>query len=895
MKTIFFAALVLAGSGWAQTATNDAKATLERGLFEEEANHNLPAAIQAYQSVVTQFDQDRKLAATAVFRLGECYRRQGKTNEASLQYQRVLREFSDQAPLIELSRQNLASLGVTPEAGPGAPSNSAARREQKRLLEEEIKLVQQKLDTQKKQSQNGLLSPDELFTTEFQLLQLKRQAAELDAGAPGVLSATEAGSVAPTSTEAEEVRRIQAMIKDSPDLINAKGQAGETPLHIAAAAGQLIVADFLLRNGADINARDHKEATPLYEAAESGRKAMVELLIQHQADLELSDQNGWTPLYRAANKGFLSVVQVLLARGADPNAKAKNGATPLCAGIAGDQGSIVATLLAQKADVNIVMDDGTTPLHIAARYGRQSVAKALVDHGAVVDAKDKLGRTPLAVALLEHRNPLVKFLLANKADPNVEFVRDGNFPRTQTSPLDQAVSGGDPEATELLLKAGAKPNVQIQGRFLPLLNAVTSQNKDVAAVLLKYGADPNLPDDQGRSALHYAVKQTPVMELLLSAKAAVNAKDKGGATPLHWAVGSQLLPAAELLLKHHADPNIQDREGIAPLHLAVLRRNKELVHLLLAHGADPNIRNTDGSTPLDWTRNPPSYQIDQSASGVELPRPVRPPQGFPAPGPWLPGAPSRASDRVEDDRAGIAAALKSHGGVDELPDFSAIRATRQGWNEPYRAFESNTNGLNRFTLLEAIQYISDHGWPGPAPLTGRSQGGSFAFPDFSRIVIHRPNQGHPSEQTELKVNLLDASGGFDCAKDVPLEFGDVIGIPEREHSLAETPVGLSNAQARSLYTCLTRKVKFIVKGQATEITLRGSTRDSYLSQAMKLSDVQSILLSSSDLSAVQVKRLNPATGQELTEDVKSFWDHNLDLRNDIWLQKGDVIEVPDKP
>jgi hypothetical protein len=47
---------------------------LQKGLFEEEANHDLAAAMQAYQSVIERMDKDRKLAATAIFRLGECYR-----------------------------------------------------------------------------------------------------------------------------------------------------------------------------------------------------------------------------------------------------------------------------------------------------------------------------------------------------------------------------------------------------------------------------------------------------------------------------------------------------------------------------------------------------------------------------------------------------------------------------------------------------------------------------------------------------------------------------------------------------------------------------------------------------------------------------------------------------
>ncbi|MEK7685541.1 MAG: tetratricopeptide repeat protein, partial [Verrucomicrobiota bacterium] len=63
-------------------AAESATETFQKGLFEEEGNHDLAAAIQAYQTVISQFDEQRKTAANAIFRLGECYRKQGKTNEA---------------------------------------------------------------------------------------------------------------------------------------------------------------------------------------------------------------------------------------------------------------------------------------------------------------------------------------------------------------------------------------------------------------------------------------------------------------------------------------------------------------------------------------------------------------------------------------------------------------------------------------------------------------------------------------------------------------------------------------------------------------------------------------------------------------------------------------------
>ena len=175
-------AVLLATATLAFAATNDLSSALQKGLFEEEANHNLEAAVTAYQAVATQFDKDRKLAATAIFRLGEVYRKQGKTNEAAAQYERILKEFSDQTTLADLSRTLL-------------PKGQVGDRK------------------------------------------------------------VEIADVSIRSAEDQEIQRIKAMIKDSPDLVNANNaqDGGFAPLHTAARSGQLRVAEFLLDNGADVN------------------------------------------------------------------------------------------------------------------------------------------------------------------------------------------------------------------------------------------------------------------------------------------------------------------------------------------------------------------------------------------------------------------------------------------------------------------------------------------------------------------------------------------------------------------------------------------------------------------------------------------------------------------
>ena len=183
-STLFLAGLLLAATHPLPAATNDLTAALQKGLFEEEANHDLPAAIEAYQAIAARFDQDRRLAATAVFRLGECYRKQGVTNNAAAQYQRVLRDFADEQTLVTLSRQNLAGLGLTP-AGPSSAVADAARQEQKRLLAEEIKLAENKLASVLKEKAGGYISQDGVDAAQRDVLELKRQLVALDAAPQG--------------------------------------------------------------------------------------------------------------------------------------------------------------------------------------------------------------------------------------------------------------------------------------------------------------------------------------------------------------------------------------------------------------------------------------------------------------------------------------------------------------------------------------------------------------------------------------------------------------------------------------------------------------------------------------------------------------------------------------
>jgi ankyrin repeat protein len=111
--------------------------------------------------------------------------------------------------------------------------------------------------------------------------------------------------------------------------------AGDTALHMAAAACSRPTAELLIGRGADCRARNRRGAEPLHYAADGGRRepraqaGVIEYLISKGADPNAVDKTGVAPLHRAVRARSLAAVRVLLDGGADPRKPNKSGSTPL--------------------------------------------------------------------------------------------------------------------------------------------------------------------------------------------------------------------------------------------------------------------------------------------------------------------------------------------------------------------------------------------------------------------------------------------------------------------------------------------------------------------------------------------------------------------------------------
>jgi hypothetical protein len=113
--------------------------------------------------------------------------------------------------------------------------------------------------------------------------------------------------------------------------------AGDTALHVAAAAHQPEIVRKLIALGAEVGAKNRRGATPLHYAADgvpgsiqwdpSSQASAIRHLIDSGADPDAGDNNGVTPLHRAVRTRCSAAVNALLDGGADPRKPNNNGTT----------------------------------------------------------------------------------------------------------------------------------------------------------------------------------------------------------------------------------------------------------------------------------------------------------------------------------------------------------------------------------------------------------------------------------------------------------------------------------------------------------------------------------------------------------------------------------------
>ncbi|MBN1506234.1 MAG: tetratricopeptide repeat protein [Sedimentisphaerales bacterium] len=108
--TVLTVAVLLAGL-WAPAAfAKSAAELLREGLYAEEVEGNLDAAIGIYQQVILDSSAPRNLVAQALYRQGSCYLKKSNEPKARAAFEKLVTEYSDQTELVEKAGPMLEEL-----------------------------------------------------------------------------------------------------------------------------------------------------------------------------------------------------------------------------------------------------------------------------------------------------------------------------------------------------------------------------------------------------------------------------------------------------------------------------------------------------------------------------------------------------------------------------------------------------------------------------------------------------------------------------------------------------------------------------------------------------------------------------------------------------------------
>ncbi|KAK4481944.1 hypothetical protein RD792_012857 [Penstemon davidsonii] len=235
-------------------------------------------------------------------------------------------------------------------------------------------------------------------------------------------------------------------------------------------------------------------------------------------------------------------------------------------------------------------------VYTAAAYGDMDKLQRLVEsEGCSVSEPDGLGYYALQWAALNNRTAAAQYIIEHGGDIS---ARD----HTGQTALHWSAVRGAIQVAELLLQEGARVNAaDFNGYQTTHVAAQYGQTAFLYHIVTKWNADPDVPDNDGRSPLHWAAYKgfADCIRLLLYLNAYRARQDKEGCTPLHWASIRGNLEACTVLVQagKKEDLIITDNTGLTPAQLAADKNHRQVAFFLVA----PNLpRLTAGFGLFAW-------------------------------------------------------------------------------------------------------------------------------------------------------------------------------------------------------------------------------------------------------------------------------------------------------
>ncbi|XP_076174428.1 no mechanoreceptor potential C isoform X3 [Ptiloglossa arizonensis] len=389
---------------------------------------------------------------------------------------------------------------------------------------------------------------------------------------------------------------VKFLVQDHGAAIDVLTLKKQTPLHLAAGAGQLEVCKLLLELGASIDATDDQGQKPIHAAAMNNYAEVAQLFLQRHPSLVMAcTKDGNTCAHIAAMQGSVRVIEELMKFDRQGVISARNKlteATPLQLAAEGGHAEVVKALVRAGASCADENQAGFTAVHLAAQHGHGQVLEVMRSTQSLRISSKKLGVTALHVAAYFGQADTVRELLTHvpgtvKSDPPTGGSLVGELgSESGMTPLHLAAYSGNENVVRLLLNSAG---VQVEAAttengFNPLHLACFGGHITVVGLLLSRSAELlHSSDRYGKTGLHIAATHGhyQMVEVLLGQGAEINATDKNGWTPLHCAARAGYLDVVKLLVESGASPKSETNLGSAPIWFAASEGHNDVLKYLM--------------------------------------------------------------------------------------------------------------------------------------------------------------------------------------------------------------------------------------------------------------------------------------------------------------------------
>lgn len=271
-------------------------------------------------------------------------------------------------------------------------------------------------------------------------------------------------------------------------------------------------------------------------------------------------------------------------------------------------------LLKSGMSVKSITKEQEMPLHWAVLFGHIAMAQLFLDQDAPVDAQDSQGDTALHIAVRGRQGGEDMVRLLIKAAARMDIRNTKGF-----TPLRWCLKYGLRDKAIPLIEHRAELDVEDSNGHTPLRLAMWYGQLELIKVMVLNGCNVNKQgSEDGWSVLHHAAQfgYESLTRVLLDNKAEIELRDKGGLTPLRWAIMHSNLSTAKLLLDSGADVNATSMDKSTPLIQATIQaktqattqatiqstkvRNEQAVWLLLSHKSKMDEQDRHGNTALHY-------------------------------------------------------------------------------------------------------------------------------------------------------------------------------------------------------------------------------------------------------------------------------------------------------